>query len=83
MASYESRYGKPRSRTCYWPRRENKAKRAQALLDERAKRSTQEQWERLDYMFGIGQGATKERKRLFKLLPAVDQLMAATEGPNG
>jgi hypothetical protein len=40
--------------------------RAEALKEERAKRTAQEQLNRLDGMFGKGKGAAKERARLSK-----------------
>jgi len=42
--------------------------RAEALAEERAKRTPQQQLARLDEMFGKGKGATKERAKLAKLI---------------
>ena len=44
--------------------------RAEEQAVERAKRTPQQQLERLDQMFGEGKGATKERARLAKQLAA-------------
>jgi len=41
-------------------------KRAEEMAEERAKRTPQQQIERLDQMFGKGSGATKERAKLAK-----------------
>lgn len=48
------------------------AKRAEAIerAEERAKRSPEQQLRVLDAVFGIGQGAVKERKRLQAQLQA-------------
>ena len=45
-------------------RREGAAKR----LEARAKLTNQEQLARLDFLFGVGLGAQKERTRLLKLI---------------
>lgn len=44
--------------------RDERRKQAEALAEERAKRTPEQQLARLDGMFGEGQGATKERARL-------------------
>ena len=41
-------------------------KRAKEMAEERAKRTPQQQIERLDQMFGKGEGAKKERAKLAK-----------------
>jgi len=46
--------------------KENRQKNALAQKEERAKRTPQQQLEHLDTMFGVGQGAAKERARLNK-----------------
>jgi len=46
--------------------KENRQKNALAQKEERDKRTPQQQLEHLDTMFGVGQGATKERARLNK-----------------
>jgi hypothetical protein len=48
--------------------RAERRKRAEALAEERAKRSPEQQLARLDTMFGKGKGATKERAKLAKLV---------------
>ncbi len=50
--------------------REARRQRAEALAEDRAKRTAQQQLDRLDKMFGKGKGATKERAKLAKLLDA-------------
>ena len=46
--------------------RAERRKRAEALAEERAKRSPEQQLARLDKMFGKGKGAAKERAKLAK-----------------
>lgn len=46
--------------------RERRQKDAQERQEARAKRSSQEQLERLDAKLGEGQGAKRERERLLK-----------------
>ena len=46
--------------------KQGRRERAERIADERAKRTPQQQIERLDQMFGEGQGAAKERARLQK-----------------
>ena len=50
--------------------RARRRQRAEALAEERAKRSSQQQIERLDEIFGKGKGAIRERARLTKLIAA-------------
>ena len=44
--------------------KEQKQKTAKILIEQRNKRTNQEQIKLLDEKFGVGQGAKKERKRL-------------------
>jgi hypothetical protein len=53
--------------------REGRRKLAEALAEERAKRTPQQQLARLDEMFGKGKGATKERAKLAKLTGKVQK----------
>ena len=46
--------------------RDERRKRAEALAEERAKRTPEQQIARLDQMFGEGKGAVKERAKLAK-----------------
>lgn len=48
--------------------KEQKVKNAKILLDNRAKLTPQEQLAKLDKMFGVGQGAKKERNRLNNII---------------
>lgn len=49
-------------------RKEQRRENAARLAEERAKRSPQQQLDRLDKMFGKDQGAKKERARLLKAI---------------
>lgn len=52
--------------------KEDRRQRAEALAEARAKRTPQQQLNRLDSMFGNGQGARKERARLQKQMNGGD-----------
>lgn len=52
--------------------REDRRQRATALAEARAKRTPKQQLNRLDSMFGKGQGARKERARLQKQMNGGD-----------
>jgi ABC-type enterochelin transport system substrate-binding protein len=55
-------------------------KRAGEMAEERAKRTSQQQIERLDQMFGKGKGATKERAKLAKLMGEGKQIAEGKKG---
>jgi len=48
-------------------RKEQRRKDSEQWAEERAKRSPQQQLDRLDTMFGKGNGAQRERARLLKV----------------
>jgi ABC-type enterochelin transport system substrate-binding protein len=59
--------------------KQERRERAEELATERATRTPQQQLERLDQMFGEGQGATKERAQLLSQIEQASKPVPKTK----
>lgn len=73
VTPYNIRWPAGNQKSHYHPREQSRRERARKLLEARAQRTPQQQWDEIDLRLGLLQGAFKERLRLFALMNSEEQ----------